>query len=308
MDTPFTVYLAPYNFTRELIDEITADILEVRGQLILVKGPPKHLSWAQNIWLNPLVIPITSITNGVKKLLSIQRNWCLHSENYHRRAKLIQDALPYLSKKSLYFGERSPQSTLGSWTLWERNTIIASPQCSSVFPNGLAVFHENKIEPPSRAYLKLWEVFTRFSITPEAGEVCLDLGAAPGGWTWALARLGTHVISIDKALLAPHISSLSNVTHYQHSAFGIHPSGLYPVDWLFSDIACYPSKLYTFIKPWLTSTSCHTIVCTIKLQGSPQHTQLSCFKEIPHSRLVHLSHNKHELTWVYSTKYPLHYM
>lgn len=305
MNETFTVYLAPHGFLQELIDEINSNIICVRGHLVLVRGTPQKFAWAQNIWLNPTFISITSITDGANKLLSIQRNWWLHSEENHRRATLIQQQLPYISAKKLHFGETPPQTSLGSWTLWEKNIILASPDCSSTFPNGIVTFHENKKNPPSRAYLKLWEVFTRFSFTPTHKELCIDLGAAPGGWTWVLAMLGANVISIDKAPLASHISSLSNVDHYIGSGFGFSPLHIGSVDWILSDMACYPDKLYQFIQPWLINNNCHTIICTLKLQGIPSSSSLSCFKKIPLSYLTHLSYNKHELTWIYSTKFPL---
>lgn len=305
MNETFTVYLAPHGFLQELTDEINTNIICSKGHLILVKGSPKKFAWAQNTWLNPRFIPINSITDGAKKLLSIQRNWWLHSENHHRRATLIQQQLPYVSAKKLHFGEMPPQAPLGSWTLWEKDIILASPDCSSVFPDGVITFHENKVEPPSRAYLKLWEVFTRFSFVPSYKDLCIDLGASPGGWTWVLAKLGSNVISIDKAPLASHISSLPNVEHYTGSGFGFTPLHIGNVDWIFSDMACYPDKLYHFIQPWIINKKCHTIICTLKLQGKPNNSTLSCFKKIKSSYLTHLSYNKHELTWIYSTKYPL---
>ena len=42
---------------------------------------------------------------------------------------------------------------------------------------------------------------------PGPCETCLDLGASPGGWSWALQRMGAHVISVDKAPLAPDIAA-----------------------------------------------------------------------------------------------------
>ena len=62
-------------------------------------------------------------------------------------------------------------------------------------------FIEDKHSPSSRAYLKLWETFTRFQEYPKEGDKCLELGAAPGGWTWVLANLGCKVtLSIEPPL------------------------------------------------------------------------------------------------------------
>ena len=62
--------------------------------------------------------------------------------------------------------------------------------------------------PPNRAYLKLWEALTLAANMPDGrmprpGELCLDLGSSPGGWSWVLQKLGARVISVDKAPLDP---------------------------------------------------------------------------------------------------------
>ena len=39
-------------------------------------------------------------------------------------------------------------------------------------------------------------------------------------------------------------------------------------------------------------------VCTIKFQGETDHKTVDAFAKIPGSRLLHLHHNRHELTWI----------
>ena len=119
-------------------------------------------------------------------------------------------------------------------------------------------FHENKIDPPSRAYLKLWESFTLLPKRPGPGDLCLDLGSAPGGWTWVLASLGAQVFSIDKAPLAPQVDHMPGVSHCIGSGFALDPRHAGAVDWLFSDMICYPDMLYEVICRWieLAATSC----------------------------------------------------
>ena len=155
--SPFTAYLAAKGFLDDLLVGLGDDALEVRGRLVLARGLPRRAAWAQNIWESPAFIPIESIGDGARKLSAIQRNWHLHSEEHHRRAALIQEKLPHVSEKPLRFGDPAPTAPLGSWTLWEPGLILASARCSSPFPDGEVRFHENKIDPPSRAYLKLWD-------------------------------------------------------------------------------------------------------------------------------------------------------
>ena len=211
---------------------------------------------------------------------------------------LIQAQLPAVSAKPLVFGTPAPAAPLGSWTLFEANTVLAASRCTSPFPNGEMRFVEDRSGPPSRAYLKLWEALTVIGARPAPGEICLDLGSSPGGWSWALAQLGARIISVDKAPLAPEIARLPGVEAVAESAFALDPRSVGPVDWLFSDIVCYPARLLALVARWLAAGACRNFVCTIKFQGETDHDTARRFAAIPGSQLRHLFHNKHELTWI----------
>ena len=64
----------------------------------------------------------------------------------------------------------------------------------------------------------------RAGVWPQPGETCLDLGAAPGGWTWAIASLGAQVTAVDRAPLDDAVAAMPGVTTRQESAFGIDPA------------------------------------------------------------------------------------
>jgi 23S rRNA (cytidine2498-2'-O)-methyltransferase len=210
---------------------------------------------------------------------------------------LIQEQLPKVSAKPLMFGTPPPEAPLGSWTLLDAGTMLAAPHCTNPFPNGEIQFVEDRTGPPSRAYLKLWEALTLIGRRPAPGEICLDLGSSPGGWSWALQQMGARVISVDKAPLAAEIGRLARIEHRQESAFALDPRTIRPVDWLFSDVVCYPARLLGLIERWLAGGTCRNFVCTIKFQGPTDHQTARRFSAIPHSQLRHLFHNKHELTW-----------
>lgn len=186
-------YLAPEGFVPELRHEIGDKIAHVYGRLIVAYAPVLAAAWVANVWLDAITIPIRSIGDGAEKLRAMQRDWALYSFALHRRAVLIEGRLPSVSAKPMVFGADPPKAALGSWTLIDANTILASTNCSSAFPNGVVGFVEDRRAPPSRACLKLWEFFTLFGRRPRPGELCLDLGARPGGWTWVLQQLGAHV-------------------------------------------------------------------------------------------------------------------
>jgi 23S rRNA (cytidine2498-2'-O)-methyltransferase len=293
----FTAYLAPEGFIPELEHELGGDATGACGHLVIAPGPPRPTAWAQNIWYDPVRLPIASIGDAAKQLRNIQRNWALYSFENHRRATLIQEKLPKVSAKPLRFGDPAPTAPLGSWALLDPNTVIAAARCSSPFPNGAPQFIEDKV-PPSRAYLKLWEAFTVLGVAPQPGEVCLDLGACPGGWSYVLAKLGAQVIAIDKAPLDPKVLAFANVEQRQQSAFALEPPDVGALDWFFSDVICYPSRLLTLVEKFIAAGTVKNFICTLKFQGDTDFETQAKFAAIPGSRLMHLNVNKHELTWV----------
>jgi 23S rRNA (cytidine2498-2'-O)-methyltransferase len=292
-----TAYLAAQGFVGELAYELGR--VDWRcDRLLVAPGAPQPVAWAQNVWFDPQLIEIASIGDAAKKLRAIQRSWAAYAPRHHRRAMLIQAQLPKVSARPLVFGEPPPAAPLGSWTLVDPQTILAAPRCASAFPNGEMRFVEDRAGPPSRAYLKLWEALTLIGRRPKPGETCLDLGSSPGGWSWALQRLGARVISVDKAPLASEVARLPGIDYRNESAFALDPAKLGPVDWLFSDVVCYPERLLALVERWLTSGACRRFVCTVKFQGATDHAAVSRFAAIPGSQLRHLFHNRHELTWI----------
>ena len=173
--------------------------------------------------------------------------------------------------------------------------MLYSARCTSPFADGEVEFNENKTDPPSRAYLKLWEFFTIKGKAPQKGERVLDLGSSPGGWTWVLDQLGCEVLSVDKAPLAANLKISQRTRFINESAFALDPQTIGKVDWLFSDIICYPERLLELVEKWRPFARC--FVCTIKFQGPTDFAAIEKFRTIPGATIQHLHCNKHELTW-----------
>jgi len=293
-----TAYLAPDGFTHDLIVEL-GEVEAVHGRLVIAPGPRRPVAWAHNIWVDPITLSVASISDAAAKLRELQRNWALYPYQHFRRAQLIADRLPHVSAKALRFpSDPAPTSPLGSWTLLARDRLLAAPTCTSAFPNGEVRFVENRQDPPNRAYLKLWEAFTIAGVRPGPGDRCLDLGAAPGGWSWVAASLGAEVMAVDKAPLAESVQRMPGVRVLRGSAFALDPQSVGSVDWLLSDVICYPERLLRLVERWLSAGTVRNFVCTMKFQGETDHQAARQLTEIPGSRLVHLCHNKHELTWM----------
>jgi len=266
------------------------------GRLALSPDPPGPAAWALDIWTDCREIEAPSIAAAARALKAIQRNWSLYSAAHHRRGALIVAALPPVAAKPLVFPSPAPAAPLGAFTLLDPTRILASPAKTSPVPNGEWRFVEDREGPPSRAYLKLWEALTRLGRHPAPGERCLDLGAAPGGWSWALARLGARVVAVDKAPLDPRVAAMPGVEVRQESAFALDPARERAA-WLFSDVICYPERLLALVRRWIAAGTAANIVCSVKFQGATDHAAAEAFAAIPGAVLFHGSHNKHELTF-----------
>jgi 23S rRNA (cytidine2498-2'-O)-methyltransferase len=268
------------------------------GSLYYAANPPSPVFWFQNCWLKPFRLEFASISQAASALRSIQRNWAPSLVAQFRRGALVASKLPPLPSKKRVFPWSAPDSPMGAWSLLDAATLIGSAECASPFPGGAIEFEEDREGPPSRAYLKLWEALAYGGRLVQPGERCLDAGASPGGWTWALAKLGAEVLAVDRAPLEDRVLAMPRVRFQKHDAFTLLPGDIGPLDWLFCDVICYPPRLYEWIAAWLASGLCGRFVCTIKMQGQWDAETTRLFAAIPGGEVVHLSHNKHELTWI----------
>ncbi|HEX7675377.1 MAG TPA: SAM-dependent methyltransferase [Bdellovibrio sp.] len=282
----------------ELLKELK-DVQSVHGSLVLTNGPIQNTVWAQNIWLNAEIIPFESISQAAKILKSKGKLWAHYSFENHRRTELIQEQLPKLRSRVMNFLGDLPKDPIGAWTLLDKNTLLVSSETNSPFPLGNIEFNEDKKTPPSRAYLKLWELFTVYGVKPSPGQRVVDFGSCPGGWTWVLQQMGCNVVSIDRAPLDEKIAKLPRIQFMKTNAFNVKPEDIGAIDWFFSDIICYPAKLLELVKNWQSSGLCANFVCTIKFQGKTDFETLAEFQRLENARIQHLHHNKHEVTvWI----------
>jgi 23S rRNA (cytidine2498-2'-O)-methyltransferase len=154
--------------------------------------------------------------------------------------------------------------------------------------------------PPSRAYQKLEEAFAWMGAAPRAGDHCVDLGAAPGGWTATLVKRGARVVAVDRAALAPPLGRDPLVASVIGNAFTYVPPS--PVDWLVCDVVCEPPRSLSLCDRWLAQGLCRNLVVTVKFKGRAGYGVLG---ELPalfdkvrptFARVKQLRHNKNEVT------------
>lgn len=294
-------YLAPEGFNQDLkmeLEMMEIEIVSQHDRLFICRGAACEPAFAEDVWKNVEIVTYSTISNAAQLLKPRAKRWSHYSFLHHRRGSLILEKLPSVKIKRYAFLEEISREKNGVFTLLSETQMIFSPETRCPLPFGKMEFIEDKTTPPSRAYLKLWELFTLYQFMPKAGMKTIDMGSSPGGWTWVLQTIGTHVLSVDKALLDPKISLLPNVEFKKESAFSLQPQDIGPVDWFFSDIICYPEKLLELVMRFKESGLVQNFVCTIKFQNPTDFETLFKFKKIPGSKIIHLSCNKHEVTWI----------
>jgi 23S rRNA (cytidine2498-2'-O)-methyltransferase len=154
---------------------------------------------------------------------------------------------------------------------------------------------------PSRAARKLEEALAWINTAPGPGEVCADLGAAPGGWTYVLAERRARVIAVDPAKLRPDIAARKGVRHVQENAFTFTPDE--SIDWLFCDMAWRPLEAAALLAKWGRRRWARILVANIKLPMTKKAEILVRVKKIleeegdwRHVRSKQLYHDRDEIT------------
>lgn len=293
------IYVVKPEFRKELGNEL-GEITQVVADLVFSPHKKVDVCFAQDIWLEPQIVSFQSISEAVKILRQAGKYWYLHPIENVRRSRLIEEQLRQFAPLMQNFPLSEEIPPLGAFSLLDKNTLVFSAKRLKKWPQGNCYFIEDKINPPNRAYLKLWEALTLLGNYPKSGETALDLGASPGGWTYVMQSLGAQVTAVDKAPLEPKIAKLPRITCLQQSAFAIEPATLEEsFDWVLSDIACYPERAYTLITKWIASGKAKQMIFTIKLQGEIDLSVIKQFQAIPNSYTTNMFYNKHEVTFFY---------
>jgi 23S rRNA (cytidine2498-2'-O)-methyltransferase len=158
-----------------------------------------------------------------------------------------------------------------TWTAWRTMEkpldvppLLAWP---SPFPGGRALGEEPK-NAPSSAHRKLDEALAWLGAKPGEGDVVIDLGAAPGGWSWVALQNGAKVIAIDRADLDPNIAKHERLTHVRADAFKYVPDR-WP-QWLLCDVIAEPQRSFDLAKNAVTHDPVKALVITLKLKKPVQ--------------------------------------
>lgn len=160
---------------------------------------------------------------------------------------------------------------------------------------------------PSRSYLKVEEAFTVFGREPSSDEIVVDLGAAPGGWSYAAAKRGATVFAIDNGPLKKGAAKNKLINHIREDAFFYKPET--PVDWLFCDMVEDPFRVIKLIKTWLKKKLCRYVIINCKYGFADPFRILMVakstegFKDLAEKIICrHLFHDRDEVTIMMKTR------
>ncbi len=159
---------------------------------------------------------------------------------------------------------------------------------------------------PSRSYLKVEEAYYSLGYEPQPDDTVVDLGAAPGGWSYSAAKRGARVIAIDNGNLKGGAKDNPLITHKKEDAFKYNLKKGERVDWLFCDMVEEPKYVLNTVEKWLSNKWCRYFVINLKFGWVDAVLLVNKLKDVnfPFSRLtknfkvVHLFHDHEEITVV----------
>jgi 23S rRNA (cytidine2498-2'-O)-methyltransferase len=146
---------------------------------------------------------------------------------------------------------------------------------------------------PSRSYLKAEEAFAALGEGPKEGESVVDLGAAPGGWSFSAAKRGARVLAVDNGPLKGGALGHALIEHRAEDAFKLEPRA---ADWLLCDMLEDPERVLALISRW-RAAGARRLVVNLKFgRLDPLPLLRKARAAFPGGRCLHLFHDRDEFT------------
>lgn len=147
------------------------------------------------------------------------------------------------------------------WIGWH---VASAP--ASRWPGGVCPM--NEADPGvSRAYLKMTEALEWSRLPIKPGDVCVEIGSAPGGACLALLDLGLKVTGIDPADMDAEVLEHPNFTHIRKRGRDVRRREFAGVRWLVTDLNVAPKYTLDTVEEIVTHESVHIrgLLLTLKL-------------------------------------------
>jgi len=206
---------------------------------------------------------------------------------------------PHLPRLHLFF--------VGARQVW---LGLSLPSEGSAWPMGIPRLRMPK-DAPSRSTLKLAEAILtllspdeqKSSLRP--GLAAVDLGAAPGGWSWQLVSRGLRVTAIDNGPIAASVLATGLIEHLRTDGLTWRPKKA--VEWMVCDMVEQPSRIAPVMADWLATGRCRRSIFNLKLPMKKRHEVVERCRNLIDQRMraaglkyvlriKHLYHDREEVT------------
>ena len=280
--------------------------------------------FAYNILANPLTACATSVNSITEKLINlfmahlgqkrIVEPWALSfsscgDERLIRHSKSVlknwlNKTLKKMSRVAKLSREGIPHSVKFSDGFFvhfvDFNRVFVSFKALSAGQQRM----EMDSRAPSRSYLKTEEAFKIFGNEPQKDETVVDLGAAPGGWSYSALKRGATVTAIDNGPLKDPVKTHRNVCHLRVDALKYKHDCSEPADWLLCDILEKPDIILNLLHKWLRQKWCRHFIVNIKVGRNDPILLLKKIRDartglLPYCKFLYarqLYHDREEIT------------
>ncbi len=238
----------------------------------------------------------TADTNAAKEVLSFCKKFTAPLSRALRQQALLSEhaAAPllhvfFLDSSQCWLGY-SPQGNHSEW-------FMGIPRLK--FPK----------HAPSRSTLKLEEAWLHF-LSPaqreqqlRAGMRAVDLGAAPGGWSWQFVQRSIRVTAVDNGPMQAELMDSGIVEHLREDGFSYWPQK--KVDWLVCDMVEQPIRIAELMSRWVAEGKAERALFNLKLPMKKRYAEVQkCLKQIEQTmagqhyqlQAKHLFHDREEIT------------
>lgn len=221
----------------------------------------------------------TADTNEAKEMSGFCRKFEPHLKKGLSQNGLLKADNPHLPRLHVFFTD-STTAHMG----------ISQPGNSSNWPMGIPRLKMPR-EAPSRSTLKLAEALLEMLSEQERAQLrpgrrAVDLGAAPGGWTWQLANRGIKVTAVDNGPMDKALMESGLVEHLRADGFTFRPR--HPVDWLVCDMVDKPARVVDLVARWFERGDCRGAIFNLKLPMKRRFEEIQLARAVLQERLSRL--------------------
>lgn len=264
-----------------------------------------------------------SLMDGLSALAGGSSPWTLHAFGLGREgepgpakaAGLLGDSLlaacaertpglyeRYVQPRQAGADAKVFQLCLGGGAAWW--SLMQARDLLDRFPGGEHRMPFDSVSP-SRSYLKLEEAFDVMERQPRRGEKVVDLGASPGGWSYAFLKRGCSVLAVDRGpmKIPDRHPSGGRMRHLRVDGIGFRlPPDWERADWLACDMLVPPGKTFGILKRWIDEGTVRRFVVNFKIPQEHPDPVLepieAYLKTVRHLkfRIRQLYHDRREVT------------